>query len=389
MHFAFTEEQWGLRLAVRALLDRDGGPHVPAPPPAPAPAGHDPELWRRLGAEIGAAGLTVPEEHGGSGATLVESCLVAEELGRRLVPSPFVGGTALAVEALLAAGDPAAADRLLPGIAAAERLVALAWAEPENPWRDAGFATTARLDAGRWLLDGCKSFVLDGARADAFLVVATSPDGPALFEVDAAAVAVLPQPTVDSTRPLCAVELAAAPAVPIGAAGPIRAAGPIGVAGPTGAAGPVLARCRDAAAVLLAAECIGAADRWLGEIVGHVQTRVQFGRPIGSFQAIKHRLADLYVAVESARSLSYAASWAVGTRDERGSAWASMAKSLCCETYRDVAAEGVQLHGGIGITWEHEAHLHLKRAHGTAQLFGTPREHRRRLESLPGALGSR
>ncbi|WP_258341195.1 acyl-CoA dehydrogenase family protein [Saccharopolyspora gregorii] len=364
MHFAFSAQQEDLRLTVRALLDQDGGPHVPAPPPAPAPLGHDPELWRRLGAEIGAAGLTVPEEHGGSGATLVESCLVAEELGRRLVPSPFVGGTALAVEALLTAGDSAAAERLLPGIAAADRLVALAWAEPENWWQDTGFATTARLDAGTWRLDGRKSFVLDGARADAFLVVATAPDGPALFEAAAEPAAVLPHPVVDPTRPMCALELSAAPAAPIGPAG------------------PVLARCRDAAAVLLAAECVGAADRWLGEIVGYVQTRVQFGRPIGSFQAIKHRLADLYVAVESARSLSYAASWAVGTRDERGSAWAAMAKSLCCETYQDVAAEGIQLHGGLGITWEHEAHLHLKRAHGAAHLFGTPRSHRRRLEAL-------
>lgn len=363
MHFAFTEEQEDLRAAVRALVDRGGGPHVP-PPEAPA-TGHDTALWRRLSAEIGAAGLAVPEEHGGSGASLVESCLVAEELGRRLVAGPFLGSAVVSAEAVLASGDPAACARLLPGISSGERVVSLAWAEPRSWWSTVACATTAVRDGETWRLSGEKSFVLDGAQAHAVLVVAASGRGVSLFEAEApAAITTTP---MDPTRPMARFEFAETPARLVGA---------------EGSAGQVLTRCLDAAAVALAAECVGAADRWLAEIVGYVQVREQFGRTIGSFQAVKHRLADLFVAVESARSLSRAASWAVATRDERGPEWAAMAKSFCCETYQDVAAEGIQLHGGIGITWEHEAHLHLKRAHGATHLFGTPRHHRERLESL-------
>ncbi|WP_243788093.1 acyl-CoA dehydrogenase family protein [Saccharopolyspora gloriosae] len=363
MHFAFTEEQEDLRKAVRALVDRDGGPHVP-PPEAPD-TGHNTALWRRLSAEIGAAGLAVPEEHGGSGASLVESCLVAEELGRRLVAGPFLGSAVVSAEAVLASGDPFACARLLPGIASGERVVSLAWAEQRNWWSTSDCATGAVRDGEIWLLTGEKSFVLDGAQADAVLVVATTGNGLSLFEAEVPAP--IPATALDPTRPMARFEFSDSPAR---------------LMGDEGSAGQVLDRCLRAAAVALAAECVGAADRWLGEIVDYVQVREQFGRPIGSFQAVKHRLADLYVAVESARSLSRAASWAVATRDERGAEWAAMAKSFCCETYQDVAAEGIQLHGGIGITWEHEAHLHLKRAHGAAHLFGTPRRHRELLESL-------
>ncbi|MFR9731207.1 acyl-CoA dehydrogenase family protein [Saccharopolyspora sp. MS10] len=359
MRFAFTEQQQDLRAAVRGLVDRAGGPRVP--PPEKPGSGHDAALWRRLAGEIGAAGLAVPEEFGGSGASLLESCVVAEELGRRLVPVPFIG-TALAAEALLAAGDPAGS---LPGIAAGERIPALAWAEARQWWSTAGCATEAAPDGAEWLLTGEKTFVLDGHLADLVLVVAAADEGPGLFELAAGAGSMRPETPLDPTRPLARLVLTEAPARRI-----------------SGAAGPVLERCLDAAAVLLSAECVGAADRWLHEIVGHVGAREQFGRPIGSFQAIKHRLADLLAAVETARSLAQAAAWAVAVRDERGPEWAAMAKSLCCETYQDVAAEGVQLHGALGITWEHEAHLHLKRAHGSAHLFGTPRRHRERLERL-------
>ncbi|GAA4874319.1 acyl-CoA dehydrogenase family protein [Saccharopolyspora cebuensis] len=366
MHFAFTDEQEDLRRTVRTLLDRRGGPDVP-PPEAPA-AAHDAALWARMAEQIGTHGLAVPEEHGGSGAGLVEALIVVEELGRRLVTSPYLGSAVLCSQVLLAAGDPGAAARLLPGIASGGSVAALAWAEQEHRWDTSACAALARRDGDRWLLTGRKLFVLDGAEADVLLVVATTGTRPSLFEVDPGA---LPHARTDAvpmdpTRRWTGFTFHDAPARLIGAAG---------------GAEPALARCRDVAAAALAAEQVGAAQRWLGETVEYTKVREQFGRPIGSFQALKHRLADLFVAVESARSMSWAASWAVAHRTEQAAEWAAMAKSYCSETYAAVAAEGVQLHGGLGITWEHEAHLHLKRAHSSAQLFGTPRDHRRRLEA--------
>ncbi|WP_338603185.1 acyl-CoA dehydrogenase family protein [Saccharopolyspora sp. SCSIO 74807] len=369
MRFAFTEEQEDLRRAVRALVDRGGGPHIPDPEASIAE--HDTELWRRLAGEIGAAGLSVPEEFGGIGCGMVESGIVAEELGRRLVAGPFLGSAVISAELLLATDDADARSRLLPGIASGERVVALAWAEPQSWWSTSTCATKARRDGENWHLTGEKSFVLDGAQADAVLVVAATEHGLSLFEVDAAEPAA--SAPMDLTRPMAELHLHETPARLIGA---------------EGQAAPALTRCLDVAAAALAAENVGAATRWLEETVAYVQVREQFGRAIGSFQAVKHRLADLFVAVESARSLSQAAGWAVATRDDRAAEFAAMAKSFCCETYADVAAEGIQLHGGIGITWEHEAHLHLKRAHSATHLFGTPRRHRERLEDLLGLAGS-
>lgn len=367
MHFAFTEEQEDLRRTVRTLVDRHGGPHIPSPE-QPAPR-DDSDLWQRLAGEIGAAGLAIPESYGGSGFSLLETNIVNEELGRRLVTSRFLGGAMLSAEALLVAEDADSRRRLLPTIASGEAIVALAWSEPTHGWSTTRCSTTARREGNTWLLNGTKSFVLDGAKADAVLVVASTDQGLSLFEASHQDItgALVRSTPMDPTRRLAQLRLSETPARMIGGAGD---------------AGPVLSRCLDVAATALAAEVVGAAQRWLGEIVDYVSVREQFGRPIGSFQAVKHRAADLFVAVESARSLSYAASWAVATGTEQAREWAAMAKSYCCETYADVAAEGIQLHGGIGITWEHEAHLHLKRAHSAAQLFGTPRQHRLRLEPL-------
>ncbi|KAA5825035.1 acyl-CoA dehydrogenase family protein [Saccharopolyspora hirsuta] len=355
MRFAFTEEQEELRRTVRKLLDRHGGPPVPAP--EEPDTGFDPVLWKQL-AEIGAHGLAVPEEHDGVGATLLETLIVVEELGRRLVANPFLGSTVLSAETLLATGNTDACDRLLPGIASGERVVSVAWAEQKSPWSTTDFATTARMSDQGWLLDGHKTLVLDAAQADTLLVVATADGEASLFEASPDG-AVTPSATLDLTRRMGEVQLASTPAKLIGPA--------------------PLQRMSDVAAAAVAAEQIGAAQRWLHETVEYTKLRKQFGRPIGSFQAIKHRLADCYTAIESARSLSYAASWAVSTHDDRATELAAMAKSACSEAYSLIAAEGVQLHGGIGITWEHEAHLHLKRAHATKHLFGTPQHHREKI----------
>lgn len=367
MQFAFTEEQRELRRTVRTLLDRRGTRPV-RDSAAPKP-GYDRDLWQRLAQQIGAHGLAIPERYGGAGFGLLESSIVVAELGRGLVDIPFFSSAVLSAQALLHTDDPVACERLLPGISSGDSIVALAWAERGQGWPTSRSTTTARRDGDAWLLDGVKTFVLDGAQADAVLVVAHSHEGLSLFELAPQAISesLVESTPMDLTRSMAGFRLSGAPATLIGT---------------EGGAEPVLSRCLDVAAAALAAEQVAAADRWLHEIVAYTKMRHQFGRAIGSFQAIKHRLADLYVSVESARSLADAANWAVAEGDGCAREWAAMAKSYCSEAYCDVAAEGIQLHGGIGVTWEHEAHLHLKRAHSSAQLFGTPRHHRRRLEDL-------
>lgn len=372
MRFAFTEEQQQLRDTVRSMLDKRGAnpPQVLEAPPGSSPSGDD-RLWKQLADQIGATGLGIPEEFGGVGAGAIETNIVVEELGRGLATDPYLGSVVISASALLATGDADACARLLPSIASGTAVATLAWAEPGNPWPLSSCMTAARHAGDQWLLDGEKSLLLDAPHADVVLVVAYTDRGTSLFELepDAVAAALVGNTPMDPVRRMGGLRLSAAPARLVGA---------------EGSAGPALARTLDVAAAALAAEQVGAAQHWLWETVEYTKTRKQFGRPIGSFQAIKHRLADLFVAVESARSLSYAASWAVATGSERATELAAMAKSYCSETYTAVAAEGIQLHGGIGITWEHPAHLHLKRAHADGQLFGTPARHRGRLETVLG-----
>lgn len=353
-----------LRDSVRTLLERrSGGAELRAA--AFSPRGHDPALWTVLCEQVGVTAIAVPESYGGAGATLAEAHVVFEELGRSLIPCPLLG-TVVATEALLAVEDPDACSRLLPGIAGGTALAAVAWAGPRGRW-DPGETgcVAARRDDGRWAVRGEAHYVIDGDLADVLLVAANAPDGVGLFEVvpSAPGVTRTHTPSMDPTRRLATVRLDDVPGHRLG--------------GPTWDARPALARVRDVACVALSAEQVGAATRALELTVEYTKTREQFGRPIGSFQALKHRMADLYVLVESARSASYAAADALGTRDLPTRA--AVAKVYCSDALRRVAAEMIQLHGGIAITWEHDAHLYLKRAHGAAQLFGSPDEHVARL----------
>lgn len=311
--------------------------------------GFDRGLWTRLCTEIGVAGLGIPEEYGGLGAGLAETGVVLGELGRALTPSPLLGSAVLSGQALLASGDEDACRRLLPGIAGGT-ITALAW----GTW-DPSAAAVSSVD-GR--LAGTADYVLDGAAAEVLLVVARTPEGLGLFEVDPAAARITAMPTMDPTRRLASVHLA-------GATG--RRVGEGDFSGP-------LAQVRDLTLVALGAEQVGAARRCLELTVEYTKNRVQFGRAIGSFQALKHRMADLHVLVETAESAYTAAL----TAEELPLA-AAVAKIHCSEAFQAVAAEMIQLHGGIAITWEHDAQLYFKRAHGSAQLFGQPREHLARL----------
>ncbi|MFI1625470.1 acyl-CoA dehydrogenase family protein [Streptomyces noursei] len=312
--------------------------------------------------QIGAAGLAVPEEYGGAGCGPLEVHVVMEELGRALAPVSFLGSAVLTTQALLACGDGA----LLPALAEGAAVGALAWAE-EGSWEpDAVRAAARRAPGGGWRLTGVKDHVLDGADADLLVVAARTDAGIALFDVpvDGPGVHRERRVPMDATRPQARVTLDGVPGRLLGAAGD---------------GGRVLARVRDLASVALAAEQVGAAERCLELTVAHARERVRFGRPIGSFQAVKHRLADAYVQVEAARSIALGAAYAAAEGAADLPRFAAAAKSACSEAFSAVAGEMIQLHGGTGITWEHDAHRYFKRAHGSAQLLGAPAEHRRRL----------
>jgi alkylation response protein AidB-like acyl-CoA dehydrogenase len=371
-----TSEQRDLRDAVRGLLARhqrqgEGGGR---------------SLWPRLCGEIGAAGLAIPERYGGAGAGPAETHVVMEELGRALAPSPLLGSAVLTAQALLAAGDEGACQRLLPAIAAGTAIGALAWTGAAGRWDPGEAACEARVSPGGWALTGEAHYVLDGDVADVLLAAARTPDGIALFEVDplGGGVTRAGVTAMDTTRRLAVVRLAGAAGQPIGTGGG-PGGSPGGSARSSTDASTALARARDLACIALSAEQVGAAQRALELTVAHAKTRVQFGQAIGGFQALQHRMADLHVLVESARALSYAAADAAADTSDL-TLRAAAAKAYCSEVLLKAAGEMIQLHGAIGITWEHNAHRYLKRAHGAAQLFGQPAGHIARIATA--MLGS-
>jgi alkylation response protein AidB-like acyl-CoA dehydrogenase len=353
-----ADERQALREAVRGLLAKG----TPARAAMDSSDGYDHELWARLCTEIGVAGLAIPERYGGFGAGPLEVHVVLDELGRGLTPSPMLGSAVLAAQALLESGDEDACRRLLPAIATGDQAGAVAWTGPSGTW-DPGEVAFEVSAAGR--LSGEAHYVLDGHLAGTLLAAARGPDGPGLYEVDphSPGVTRTPVTTMDLTRRLAVVSLDDVPARRLGTGNPL---------------GPI----RDIALVALSAEQAGATRRALELTVEYVGTRVQFGQPIGAFQAIQHRLADLHVLAESARSVSYAAATAMSTGAPDASRLAAVAKVACSEALERVAGEMIQLHGGIGITWEHDAHLYFKRAHATAHLFGHPRDHAGRLATM-------
>ncbi|MEW2459341.1 acyl-CoA dehydrogenase family protein [Microbacterium sp. K41] len=328
----------------------------------------DADLWRLLCEEVGITGMAVPEEHGGAGFTLREAQLALEEIGYALAPSPYLGSVAIAAQAILAAGDAEASARLLPGIAEGSSAAALVWADPSGRFAPDHIDVHAEADGEAWTLTGTAGFVLDGLPADVLVAVARTADGPRLFEVlDAAAVAREDDPTMDQTLRLATLRFDGVPARPLGDGDPA-----------------VLDDVRALALAAVAAVQAGTAARALDDTVAYAQQRVQFGRPIGSFQALKHRMADLHVRVEVARTASRAAADALASGAPDRAELATIAKAVCSEALTRVAGEMIQLHGGIAITWEHDAHLVFKRAHALGTLFGTPRELRAAAE--PWAL---
>jgi alkylation response protein AidB-like acyl-CoA dehydrogenase len=370
MQLVFDTEQEDLRRAVRRFLENEV-PLATVRTLMETPDAHDPALWRRMAGELGLQGLLVPEEHGGSGAGFVELAVVAEEMGRAVLPGPFLSTAVLAVSAVLDAGDDEAAKDLLPGIADGSTIATLAVTEGEGRWELSATAATAQPSGQGWALHGVKDYVPDGALAGLLLVVARTDAGLSLFAVDGtgAGVTRTARPTLDQTRPLARIELDGAVGRLVGA---------------DGAAGDTVQETLHKAAVALALEQVGGAQAALDMAVAYAKQRVQFGRVIGSFQAVKHKAADVMLKVESARAAAYYGAWAVAAGSDEVPAVASLAKAYCSDAYFAAAAENIQIHGGIGFTWEHDAHLHLKRAEATRLWLGDPSWHRARLADAIG-----
>jgi alkylation response protein AidB-like acyl-CoA dehydrogenase len=368
MHFAFTEEQEELRKSARRLLET-ASPTSQVRAAMATPRGYDEALWRRIGEELGFTSLIIPEAYGGAGLGFVELAAVMEEMGRALVCAPFFSTVCLAATAIVTGGTEEQKRDLLPDIAAGRTTATLAFAPSSGQWNAPGSDVVFAPHAGGFELSGKTSFVIDGHTA-ALVIVAARSAGDAsrttLFVVPAETPGLLRRalPTMDMTRKQAEITLTKVR---------VPSAALLGVAD---GGDRTLARVLDLAKVALAAEQVGGAERCLDMSVDYAKTRVQFGRPIGSFQAIKHKLADMFVEVESARSASYYAAWAAA-HDEAGlPAAAALAKAYCSDAYFRVAAECIQIHGGVGFTWEHDAHLFFKRAKSSETLFGDAAFHR-------------
>jgi alkylation response protein AidB-like acyl-CoA dehydrogenase len=374
MDFAFREEHEELRRVVRDYL-RDKSPETEVRRLMESGQGYDRVVWAQMAGELGLQGLAVPEKYGGTGFGALETGVVLEEMGRALVCAPYLSTAVLAVQGILASGDSGAARELLPPITCGVTIATIAFSEPGRGWDEPPTGTTVRRTPGRWQLDGTKNLVLDGADADLILVTARGDVGVGLYAVSGEADGLRRTPlnTLDATRRLARLDFAGTPAYPLGGPGD----------GPR-----VLARVLDHAAVALAAEAAGGAQRVLEMAVEHARTRVQFGRPIGAFQAVKHACADMYVEVESALSIAQYALWAAAHSDGELAAIAPLAKTACSDAYVRVVTETIQLLGGIGVTWEHPAHLYFRRAKGTQLLFGDPDQHRERMVQLMEAGAS-
>src|SRR4051794_20206242 len=370
VNFAFSEEQEELRKSVRRFLE-DKSSETEVRRLMETGEGYDTSVWKQMGEQLGLQGLAIPEEFGGSGYGYVELIVVFEEMGRALLPAPYFSTVALAANALLASGDDAAKKEYLPGIASGETIATLALTEESGRWDEEGVQLQATKSGDGYTLDGTKMFVIDGHTANLIIVAGRTGGGVSLFavEADASGLTRTPLTTMDQTRKQARLEFSGTPARLIGSEGEGWTA---------------LNKTLDLAAVAISAEEVGGAQKCLEMSVDYAKNRIQFGRPIGSFQAIKHKCADMLLEVESAKSAAYYAGWAAAEDSDELPVVASLAKAYCSDAYFHAAAENIQIHGGIGFTWEHPAHLYFKRAKSSELLLGDPTYHRELLAQRIG-----
>jgi alkylation response protein AidB-like acyl-CoA dehydrogenase len=376
MDIGFTEEQELLRASARRFLENEC-PTAFVRQRMAEPAAVTDAFWRKL-SDQGWFGILYPEEAGGSALGLVDMTVLMEEMGRAVMPGPFFSTILLGGSAILEAGSPAQRQEWLPRIVAGSAKVSLAWTEPNARWDAAGIVASGRETASGFVLSGTKLFVLDAHSSDALVVAvrtrdgSTMEDGISLFLVpnDTPGLAVTLLPTVDETRKLCEVRLdqVAVPAATL--------------LGEKHGAWRALSRVLDRATVALCAEMCGGAQRVLDMTTDYAKIRIAFGKPIGSYQGVKHRAADMLVDVENAKSLTYYAAWAIDEELAEAPLAVSMAKAYASDACRKVAGAGIQLHGGIGFTWEHDLQLYFKRAKASEVAFGDATWHRERVARL-------
>jgi len=367
MQFSFTDEQQEFRSVLRRFLDEKSPPTV-VRRLMETESGWDRAAWHDLNQQLGLTAVHIPEEYGGQGFGPVELGIVLEEMGRALLCAPYFSSTVLAATAIMHAASPAQKRALLPGIAAGDTIATLAFTEPNGRWDSAGIATTATRDGAAYRLDGTKSFVLDGHTADQIVVLARRPgssgnDGLSFFTVagDAPGLSRRALKTMDATRKLALLEFRSVEAE---------------LLGEEGAGAEPFARTMQLAAVGLANEMVGGAEKLRESALDYANLRVQFGRSIASFQSMKHKQADMLVDVELAKSAAYAAASAAAENDPELPALASLAKACAAETYMQTAIHTIQIHGGIGFTWDNDTHLWFKRAKSSEVFLGDPTYHR-------------
>ncbi|HXP03077.1 MAG TPA: acyl-CoA dehydrogenase [Stellaceae bacterium] len=379
MDIGFSEEQELLRDTARKFLDSACTTKFVRERMA-TQEGMTPEFWSQI-AEQGWLGINFSEDDGGSGLGLTDLVVLMEEMGRAVMPGPYLATALLGGAAIREAGSAAQRQEYLPRIAAGELRATLASTEPNARWDASGITMNAQSMRGGFTLSGSKLFVPDAHLADTIVVAArtrdgsTMEDGVSLFLVpkDAAGLGVALMPSIDETRKLCEVRFDNV-AVPQTA-----------LLGELHEGWPSLARVYDGAAVALSAEICGGAQRVLEMTVEYAKLRETFGKPIGSYQGVKHKCADMLVEVENAKSLTYYAAWAVDEKQPDAKLAVSMAKAYASDASRKVSNAGIQLHGGIGMTWEHDLHLYMKRAKASEVAFGDATWHRERVASLLGA----
>ena len=370
MRFSFSAEQDEFRSGLRRALEARS-PAKEVRRLMATEQGFDREGWKKLNQELGLTAVHIPEAYGGSGFGYGELGIVLEEMGRSLLCAPFFSTAVLATTAILNAGTEAQKKALLPQIASGDLTATLAFSEESGLSDAASVALAATPSGATWRLEGTKSFVLDGHTADLIVVLARRPgstgdDGLSFFTVDgkAAGLTRTPLKTMDETRKLARLTFNRTEATLLGGEG--------------GAAAP-FARTMQQAIVCLANEMVGGAERLREDALAYVKMRMQFGRALASFQTMKHKAADMLVDVEMAKSAAYYAAAALDEGDEELPMLASLAKASAAEAYLQTAIHAVQMHGGIGFTWDNDTHLWFKRAKSSEILFGDANEHRERM----------
>ena len=367
MEFAFTDDQEAFRDSVKRFVD-EKSPTTEVRRLMAIEKGHDDNVWNTLSQELALTGLIIPEEFGGAGFGATELGIVMEQFGRSLICTPYFSSSVMAASALLINGNRDTKSALLPSIADGSKKLTLCVNEQSGLWEKQKIETKVIKNNDEYLVSGRKQFVVDAHVCDLLIVAGQSEGGLSLFVVDPAEdqVTVQLEQGIDETRKICTVDFNGAAAQPIG----------------TGVEAD-LEGVLDFSCVALAHEMIGGAQKMLDSAIQYTKLRVQFGRSISSFQAIKHRLADLLLEVELAKSACYHAAYEIDHQQNCSEA-ASHAKAQASEAYLNTAIQCIQLHGGVGFTWENDTHLWFKRAKSSEVFLGSPHEHRERMLAASG-----